>query len=132
MIIGVPKEIKPDEYRVAVTPGGVEQLKRAGHRVLVERGAGVGSGARSAPLHADCQQVCRRCSHFVRGNASQRCPTGSESRPCEADECLQEICRTNAGRADSRGVARRGAVQWRLAAASPGALIRSVDDPSTK
>jgi alanine dehydrogenase len=44
MIIGVPKEIKPDEYRVAVTPGGVEQLKRAGHRVLVERGAGVGSG----------------------------------------------------------------------------------------
>lgn len=44
MIIGVPKEIKPDEYRVALTPGGVEQLKRHGHRVLVERGAGVGSG----------------------------------------------------------------------------------------
>lgn len=44
MIIGVPKEIKPDEYRVAVTPAGVEQLKRNGHRVLIERGAGVGSG----------------------------------------------------------------------------------------
>ncbi len=44
MIIGVPKEIKPDEYRVAVVPSGVEQLKRHGHRILIERGAGVGSG----------------------------------------------------------------------------------------
>ncbi len=44
MIIGVPKEIKSDEYRVAVVPAGVEQLKRHGHRVLIERGAGVGSG----------------------------------------------------------------------------------------
>ncbi len=44
MIIGVPKEIKPQEYRVAVTPAGVEQLHRAGHTILVERGAGVGSG----------------------------------------------------------------------------------------
>ena len=44
MVIGVPREIKPDEHRVAVTPGGVEQLRRYGHRVLVESGAGVGSG----------------------------------------------------------------------------------------
>jgi alanine dehydrogenase len=44
MIIGVPTEIKSDEYRVAITPGGVEQLTRNGHRVLLERGAGVGSG----------------------------------------------------------------------------------------
>ncbi len=44
MIVGVPKESKPDEYRVAVVPSGVEQLKRQGHRVLIERGAGVGSG----------------------------------------------------------------------------------------
>ncbi len=44
MIIGVPKEIKPDEYRVAITPAGVEQLRRSGHTILIERGAGVGSG----------------------------------------------------------------------------------------
>jgi alanine dehydrogenase len=44
MIIGVPKEIKPDEYRVALTPAGVERLKRGGHTVVIERGAGVGSG----------------------------------------------------------------------------------------
>src|SRR5690348_16505640 len=44
MIVGVPREIKQDEYRVALLPVGVEELTRAGHRVLVERGAGLGSG----------------------------------------------------------------------------------------
>lgn len=44
MIIGVPKEIKRDEYRVALLPVGAEELTRAGHRVLVEVGAGLGSG----------------------------------------------------------------------------------------
>ena len=44
MVIGVPKEIKPDEYRVALTPAGAEMLSGAGHDVLVERGAGLGSG----------------------------------------------------------------------------------------
>ena len=44
MIIGVPKEIKPQENRVAMTPSGVASLTRAGHTVLVEEGAGLGSG----------------------------------------------------------------------------------------
>ncbi|MFM7836882.1 MAG: alanine dehydrogenase, partial [Planctomycetaceae bacterium] len=44
MLIGLPKEIKSDEYRVALLPSGVEDLTRAGHKVLVERGAGAGSG----------------------------------------------------------------------------------------
>ncbi|HBO45526.1 MAG TPA: alanine dehydrogenase [Planctomycetaceae bacterium] len=44
MIIGVPKEVKKDEYRVALLPVGVEELVRRGHKVLVEVGAGVGSG----------------------------------------------------------------------------------------
>ena len=44
MIVGVPKETKRDEYRVAMLPVGVEELVRAGHRVLIERGAGAGSG----------------------------------------------------------------------------------------
>lgn len=44
MIVGVPKEIKQDEYRVAMLPVGVEELVRRGHRVLVETGAGLGSG----------------------------------------------------------------------------------------
>lgn len=44
MTIGVPKEVKTDEYRVAMLPVGVEELTRAGHRVLVQAGAGQGSG----------------------------------------------------------------------------------------
>ena len=44
MIIGVPKEIKDKEYRVSLTPGGAESLVHEGHEVLVQHGAGVGSG----------------------------------------------------------------------------------------
>ena len=44
MIIGVPKEIKDHEYRVSVTPAGVQALRQAGHEVLVEPSAGQGSG----------------------------------------------------------------------------------------
>ncbi len=44
MIIGLPKEIKDNEYRVAVIPGGVRQLVDSGHEVLVQAGAGEGSG----------------------------------------------------------------------------------------
>jgi alanine dehydrogenase len=44
MFIGVPKEIKTNENRVALVPAGAEALVAAGHQVLVERGAGEGSG----------------------------------------------------------------------------------------
>lgn len=44
MIVGLPKEIKDNEYRVGLTPAGVRALTDAGHKVAVERGAGDGSG----------------------------------------------------------------------------------------
>lgn len=44
MIVGVPKEIKAHEYRVALLPVGAELLTRDGHKVLIQKGAGVGSG----------------------------------------------------------------------------------------
>ena len=44
MIVGVPRECKQDEYRVAMLPYGVDELSQAGHRVLVQSGAGMGSG----------------------------------------------------------------------------------------
>ncbi|MBS0206354.1 MAG: alanine dehydrogenase [Planctomycetes bacterium] len=44
MLIGVPREVKTDEYRVAMLPVGVDELTRSGHKVLVESGAGLGSG----------------------------------------------------------------------------------------
>ncbi|MBD0318295.1 MAG: alanine dehydrogenase [Thermoleophilia bacterium] len=59
MRVGVVKEVKPDEYRVALTPAGARELRQRGHDVLVETGAGAGSsfadidyeraGARIAP-----------------------------------------------------------------------------------
>ena len=44
MVIGVPKEIKNNEKRVSIIPFGVEDLKKSGHSILVETGAGAGSG----------------------------------------------------------------------------------------
>ena len=59
MKVGVPTEIKTDEYRVALTPAGVRELVDHGHEVVVQAGAGEGSaisdddyvaqGARSSP-----------------------------------------------------------------------------------
>ncbi len=43
MIIGVPKEIKEEEYRVAITPAGVRSFVESGHKVIIEKTAGVGS-----------------------------------------------------------------------------------------
>lgn len=48
MIVGLPKEIKDNEYRVGLTPAGVRALSDAGHRVLVEKNAGEGSGFEDA------------------------------------------------------------------------------------
>ena len=44
MIVGVPKEIKNNENRVAMTPAGVQAMKRSGHQVIVQKSAGLGSG----------------------------------------------------------------------------------------
>ena len=44
MHIGIPREIKNHEYRVALTPEGARELVHAGHAVSVETGAGIGSG----------------------------------------------------------------------------------------
>ena len=48
MIVGILKEIKTEENRVSMTPAGVEIMKQNGHRVLVEKGAGIGSGFEDA------------------------------------------------------------------------------------
>lgn len=44
MRVGIPREVKQDEYRVALLPVGAEELTRAGHQVFVQAGAGLGSG----------------------------------------------------------------------------------------
>jgi alanine dehydrogenase len=73
VIVGVPKEIKRDEYRVAMLPVGVEEMVRAGHQVLVEAGAGLGSGlpdhdylTAGAELVSDAREIFRQAAMIVK------------------------------------------------------------------
>ena len=52
MLIGVPRETKPQEHRVGLTPESVAELVHRGHDVLVEMGAGEGIGATDAAYRA--------------------------------------------------------------------------------
>ena len=60
MIVGVPKEIKSDEYRVAMLPVGAEELSLAGHTVFIEAGAGQGSGIVDAQYQAAGATIVHR------------------------------------------------------------------------
>ncbi|MFQ5989073.1 MAG: alanine dehydrogenase [Candidatus Methylomirabilales bacterium] len=73
MIIGVPKEIKDQEHRVAMTPAGVQMLTAKGHHVLIEQGAGGGAGitdeeyaevgaelvTAAAEIYATAEMICK-------------------------------------------------------------------------
>jgi alanine dehydrogenase len=73
MIVGVTKEIKTDEYRVAMIPVGVEELTRLSHRVLIQAGAGQGSGisddqyaSLGAEIVAEAADIWRRADIVVK------------------------------------------------------------------
>ena len=57
MIVGVPKEIKNNEFRVSTTPSGVHAFVKAGHTVLVEKGAGLGSAVTDADYKGAGAQI---------------------------------------------------------------------------
>lgn len=57
MLIGVPTEVKNNEYRVAATPAGVGELVALGHEVLVEKGAGLGSAFEDAEYATEGAQI---------------------------------------------------------------------------
>ena len=57
MRVGVAKEIKADEYRVAITPAGVREMSEHGHRVLIEAGAGTGSAIADAEFAAQGAEI---------------------------------------------------------------------------
>jgi alanine dehydrogenase len=60
MIVGVPTEVKPDEYRVGMRPVGAEVLTEQGHTVLVQAGAGLGSGFADAEYDAAGAEIVPR------------------------------------------------------------------------
>ncbi|HEY5052695.1 MAG TPA: alanine dehydrogenase [Solirubrobacterales bacterium] len=57
MKVGVPLEIKPDEYRVAITPAGVREMVEHGHEVLIETSAGLGSAIPDADFEAQGARI---------------------------------------------------------------------------
>jgi alanine dehydrogenase len=66
MLIGIPREIKNNEYRVGMTPAGVELLVQAGHTVLVEKGAGTGSGLTDEEYVAVGAQLVKSAAEIFR------------------------------------------------------------------
>ena len=72
MNIGIPTEIKPDERRVAITPAGARELTRRGHRVLVQRGAGTGSGYPDSPTEPSTPSARRSTRSSSGRNSSSR------------------------------------------------------------
>lgn len=65
MLIGVPKEIKKQEERVGATPSVVASLIHAGHSVIVEKGAGVGSGFPDEDISLLVQQWVQQKKHGI-------------------------------------------------------------------
>lgn len=73
MIVGIPKEVKAEENRVAITPAGVEVMRQSGHTILLERGAGIGSGfddasyeTAGAELVGDNREIFARSEMILR------------------------------------------------------------------
>jgi alanine dehydrogenase len=66
MIVGIPKELKRHEYRVALTPSGASALAGDGHEVLVEAGAGAGSGFDDDAYRQAGAEICGRAELFAR------------------------------------------------------------------
>ena len=69
MIVGIPKEVKNHEYRVAATPEGVRELVHAGHRVLVQASAGVGSAIADDRYAAAGAQILPDADSVFAGSA---------------------------------------------------------------
>ncbi len=64
MRIGIPSEVEPDEYRVALTPAGVRELVAAGHEVLVHSGAGMGSSIPDEAYTSQGGQLVGTCDEL--------------------------------------------------------------------
>jgi len=91
MLVGVPKEIKDNEFRVGLTPGSVAELVHHGHKVLVERSAGIGAGlpdeeylAAGATLVDRPEEVFARADMVVKVKE----PLAAERRQLRAGQVL--------------------------------------------
>ncbi len=84
MLIGVPKEIKPAEYRVGLTSTGVRELGAAGHAVLIETGAGEGIGLPDAMYRAAGAEIVPKAADIF-----TRADMVVKVKEPQATECAQ-------------------------------------------
>lgn len=95
MLIGVPKEIKTQEYRVGLVPGSVRELVHHGHSLLVEAGAGLGTGfgdeayaGAGAAIAGDAAEVFAKADMIVKVKERKRKKFGF----CAPDKFSSPIC----------------------------------------
>ena len=88
MRIGVPSEIKPDEYRVAITPAGVRELTSHGHEVLVQAGAGEGSALSDQQFQAQGAMIVPDATTLF--GAAELVLKVKDQQPIEVALLLQE------------------------------------------
>jgi alanine dehydrogenase len=112
MRIGVPSEIKQDEYRVAITPAGVRELTSRGHELILQAGAGEGSAmgdeqfaAQGARIVADAQTVFAEAELVLKVKE----PQASEVEMLRAGQTLFTYLHLAAERELARGLQRSGA-----------------------
>jgi len=89
VLIGVPKEIKNNEYRVGMTPSGVWAFSQHGHQVVVERGAGLGSGFADEAYAARGAEVVEQAAeafYLWRGVRPETAPVIAELRGAGTSE----------------------------------------------
>ncbi|MGH7470473.1 MAG: alanine dehydrogenase [Longimicrobiales bacterium] len=113
MIIGVPREIKANENRVALVPGGAEALVQAGHTVLVERAAGVGSGFEDeAYQRFGAQVVAQSADLWKRADMIMKVkePTAAEWPHMRKDQVIFTYFHFAADEALTRAVIGSGAI----------------------
>ena len=96
MLVGVPKEIKDNEYRVGLVPSTVRELTREGHRVMVETGAGLGAGLADADYQAAGAEIAPRRRRRLRPRRTDREGQGAaraaSARSCGAGRSCSPIC----------------------------------------
>ena len=110
MHIGVPREIKPEEKRVAITPSGVAALLSHGHTVLIERGAGLGSGITDQEFRRAGARITGAREAWTRTEMVLKVkePPPSEYRYLRADLILFTYLHLASSRRLTRELVRRG------------------------
>ncbi|MDQ2639971.1 MAG: alanine dehydrogenase [Pseudomonadota bacterium] len=127
MLIGVPREVKNREYRVALTPSGVRELVSAGHQVMVETGAGEGAGytdaryiTAGARIEADVAQLFAAAELIVKVKE----PQPEECRRLRPAQALFTYLHLAADRAQAENLMASGvtAIAYETITAPDGSL----------